>query len=119
MSEGEQDFLQLERDDLGRRVANPERQGRAFHRHALPRQDLRRAIEWEVIGVAANQDMGDGCLGGQPVLDHFVTMTRNWAGITSSRSELSGGQPRLRQAHAPRGKATFYRVESACAGLPS
>jgi hypothetical protein len=54
---------------LGRRVAHPERQSRAIEDHALPRHDLRLAIQRQVIGIARDQHVGDKGFGRDAALD--------------------------------------------------
>lgn len=51
------------------RPPDPVGQGRAVELDAFAREHLGLAIERQVIGVFADDDMGDQCLGGQPALD--------------------------------------------------
>ena len=55
--------------ELGGGAADPVRQRRAIELDALPGVDLALAIERQVVGVFADQDMGDQRLGRQPALD--------------------------------------------------
>ena len=55
--------------DFGRGISHPERQSGPLDDHALPRQDLRLAIERQVIGIACHQHMGDRRLGRDAALD--------------------------------------------------
>jgi hypothetical protein len=52
-----------------RGVPHPERQGGPLEDDALPRQDLRLAIQRQMIGVACHQHMGDHRLGWDAALD--------------------------------------------------
>jgi hypothetical protein len=55
--------------ELGGGVADPIREGRAIELDALAGVDLALPIERQVVGVFADQDMGDKRLGRQPALD--------------------------------------------------
>ena len=91
-------------------IANPIGERRAVEREPLAGVDLRLAVERQMVGIFADEDMGDHGLGRQaaatrrlgagawttpsvqPRQAYFgrrVTSTRNWAGMTSSRSETS------------------------------
>ena len=51
------------------RLADPVSQGRAVQVHTLPAIDLSLPVKRQVVGVFGDEDMGDGCLGGDAALD--------------------------------------------------
>ncbi len=55
--------------ELGGGAADPIRQGRAIELDPLPGVDLALAVERQVVGVFADQDVGHQGLGRQPALD--------------------------------------------------
>ena len=59
----------VQRLQLGRRRADPLRQRRALDADALAGQDLRLAIERQVIGIFAHDHVGDERFGRQSALD--------------------------------------------------
>ena len=96
----------VERHQLRGRIADPEGERRAIKLDALGGQHFVLAIERQVPAVFGHQHGGDdgfgrqaGCSGAgastirsharQANLHRCVTITRYWAGITSSRSEVS------------------------------
>ncbi len=57
------------RRDLGRRIADPERQSRTIQCHALACKDLRLSVERQVVGVARDQHLCHQRFGRDPALD--------------------------------------------------
>jgi hypothetical protein len=110
---GENDLAQPqpERLELGGRIAHPERQDGALDVDTLHEQHLGLPIERQVPGIFGDQHKGDHRLGRQAALDQpfgcrrlnhgiragpagifgpmRVTITRNCAGTTSSRFDVS------------------------------
>ena len=71
LARGQNEFAQpqIDRFELGRRIAHPERQDRALDVEALRSQHLGLPIERQVPGIFGDQHRGHHRLGRQPALD--------------------------------------------------
>ncbi|MGY4503267.1 hypothetical protein ACVWYH_007224 [Bradyrhizobium sp. GM24.11] len=100
----------MQRTQVEDRLSHPVRQCRTIELNTLAGVNLRLPVEWQVIGIFGDQDLGNGGLGRQTALDQpgragacttpssqarqaylgrRVTRLRNCAGTRSSRSLLS------------------------------
>jgi hypothetical protein len=72
---------------FGRGVPHPEREGGPLEHDTLPCEDLRLAIQWQVVGIARHQHMGDHRLGRYAALDQ---PRRRWRLHHDARAGTAG-----------------------------
>ena len=72
---------------FGRGVPHPEREGGPLEHDTLPYEDLRLAIQWQVVGIARHQHMGDHRLGRYAALDQ---PRRRWRLHHDARAGTAG-----------------------------